>query len=34
MGDKIDSITISGDTAPLLAAQAGRVAEWNKVLGA
>jgi len=34
MGDKIDSITISGDTAPLLEAQAGRVAEWNKVLSA
>jgi len=33
MGDKIESITINGDTGPLLAAQAGRVAEWNKVLG-
>jgi len=33
MGDKITSVSISGDTAPLLAAQAGRVAEWNKVLG-
>ena len=34
MGDKLDKITIAGDTAPLLAAQAARVAEWNKVLGA
>ena len=34
MGDKIDSISISGDTAPLLAAQSARVAEWNKALGA
>ena len=34
MGDKIDKITITGDTAPLLAAQSGRIAEWNKVLGA
>jgi peptidyl-prolyl cis-trans isomerase B (cyclophilin B) len=34
MGDKIASVTIAGDTAPLLAAQAARVAEWNKMLGA
>ena len=32
MGDKINKVTISGDTAPLLASQAARVAEWNKVL--
>jgi len=30
--DKIDSITLSGDAAAVLAAQADRVAEWNKVL--
>ena len=33
-GDKIESLKIEGDTAPLLAAQAGRVAEWNKALDA
>jgi peptidyl-prolyl cis-trans isomerase B (cyclophilin B) len=33
-GDKIESLTISGDSDALLASQAGRVAEWNKVLGA
>ena len=33
-GDKIESITIEGDTTALLAAQAGRVAEWNKILDA
>jgi peptidyl-prolyl cis-trans isomerase B (cyclophilin B) len=32
-GDKIDSVTISGDTDAVLAAQSARVAEWNKVLG-
>jgi peptidyl-prolyl cis-trans isomerase B (cyclophilin B) len=31
-GDKIESITIEGDTAALLASQAGRIAEWNKAL--
>ena len=30
--DTIESIRIEGDTAPLLAKMAGRVAEWNKVL--
>jgi peptidyl-prolyl cis-trans isomerase B (cyclophilin B) len=30
--DSIESIRIEGDTAPLLAAQAGRVAEWNASL--
>ena len=33
-GDRIESVTIEGDTAPLLAAQSARVAEWNKSLGA
>ncbi len=33
-GDKIESIRISGDADALLAAQADRVAEWNKVLDA
>ncbi len=33
-GDKIESIRIEGDTAPLLAAQAERVAEWDRALGA
>jgi peptidyl-prolyl cis-trans isomerase B (cyclophilin B) len=32
-GDKIESVTISGDTDAVLAAQAARVDEWNKVLG-
>lgn len=31
-GDKIESVTIEGDAAPLLAAQAGRIGEWNKAL--
>jgi peptidyl-prolyl cis-trans isomerase B (cyclophilin B) len=31
-GDKIESITIEGDTAALLASQASRIAEWNKAL--
>ena len=33
-GDKIESVIISGDAEAVLAAQATRVAEWNKVLGA
>lgn len=33
-GDKIESITLSGDADTVLAAQAPRVAEWNQVLGA
>jgi len=32
--DKIDSVTIEGDTDALLASQADRVAEWNKALDA
>ena len=28
-GDAIESVTVDGDTEALLAAQAGRVAEWN-----
>jgi peptidyl-prolyl cis-trans isomerase B (cyclophilin B) len=31
-GDKIESVTISGDADAVLASQASRVAEWNKVL--
>jgi peptidyl-prolyl cis-trans isomerase B (cyclophilin B) len=31
-GDKIESVRIEGDTAAVLTAQAGRVAEWNQVL--
>lgn len=31
-GDKIISITISGDADELLEAQADRVSEWNKAL--
>ena len=31
-GDKIESVTIEGDTTALLTAQAGRVGEWNKAL--
>ena len=31
-GDKIESVTIAGDADTLLAAQAARVADWNKVL--
>jgi peptidyl-prolyl cis-trans isomerase B (cyclophilin B) len=31
-GDKIESVTIGGDTDAVLAAQTERVAEWNKVL--
>jgi len=33
-GDGIESIRIEGDTAPLLAAQSARVAEWNAALDA
>ena len=33
-GDLIESLVIEGDAAPLLAAQAERVAEWNRILGA
>ena len=33
-GDLIESVTIEGDVAPVLAANADRVAEWNKVLAA
>ncbi len=31
-GDKINSVTIEGDAAAVLAAKADRVAEWNKIL--
>ena len=31
-GDRIESVTIEGDADSLLAAQAGRVAEWDKAL--
>ena len=33
-GDKIESVKIEGDAAPLLASQAARVDEWNKALDA
>ena len=33
-GDRIDTVSIEGDTSALLAAQAKRVAEWNTVLDA
>ena len=33
-GDTIEKITIEGDAAPLLAAQSGRVQQWNAVLDA
>ena len=33
-GDKIESVTVSGDTNAVLAAKADRVAEWNKALDA
>ena len=33
-GDLIESVTIEGDAAPLLAAKAERVAEWNRILSA
>jgi peptidyl-prolyl cis-trans isomerase B (cyclophilin B) len=32
-GDSIDSLTIEGDTAELLAAHQDRVDEWNSALG-
>ena len=32
-GDKIEKVSLAGDTAAVLAAQAARVAEWNAVLG-
>jgi len=31
-GDKIESITIEGDTTDLFAAQADRISEWNAML--
>ena len=31
-GDRIESVRIEGEAEALLAAQAGRVAEWNKAL--
>lgn len=33
-GDKIESLTITGDSDAVLAAQADRVAQWNAVLAA
>jgi peptidyl-prolyl cis-trans isomerase B (cyclophilin B) len=33
-GDAIDKVTVEGDVDALLAAQAGRVQEWNQVLDA
>ncbi len=33
-GDLIESLAIEGDAAPVLAANADRVAEWNRILGA
>jgi peptidyl-prolyl cis-trans isomerase B (cyclophilin B) len=33
-GDTIEKITIEGDSAPLLAAQGDRVAQWNEALDA
>lgn len=33
-GDNIQSITIEGDTAALLASKADRVSQWNAILGA
>ena len=33
-GDLITKVTIEGDADAVLAAQAGRVAEWNKILAA
>ncbi len=32
-GDSLNSVTIEGDTAPLLEKCADKIAEWNKVLG-
>ena len=33
-GDKIERVTLEGDSDAVLAAQAERVADWNKALGA
>jgi peptidyl-prolyl cis-trans isomerase B (cyclophilin B) len=33
-GDTIEKVTIEGDSAPLLAAQADRVEQWNAKLDA
>ena len=33
-GDLIESVSIEGDAAPVLAAKADRVSEWNRILGA
>ena len=33
-GDKIEKVTIDGDTSSLLAAQAAHVKQWNAVLDA
>ncbi len=33
-GDRIESVTIEGDTAPLLLQKATEVEQWNKILGA
>ncbi|MEO8670169.1 MAG: peptidylprolyl isomerase [Tahibacter sp.] len=33
-GDKVASVTIKGDTAPLLASQQARVTQWNSALDA
>jgi peptidyl-prolyl cis-trans isomerase B (cyclophilin B) len=33
-GDKIKALKIEGDAAPVLAAKADRVAEWNRILAA
>ena len=33
-GDKIKSLKIEGDAAPVLAAKADRVADWNRILAA
>lgn len=33
-GDKINAITLEGDTEAVLAAKADRVAEWNRILAA
>jgi peptidyl-prolyl cis-trans isomerase B (cyclophilin B) len=32
-GDRIESVTVSGDVEPLLAAQAARVSQWNEAMG-
>src|SRR5690348_11594449 len=33
-GDRIEKVTIEGDTSALLASQASRITEWNKALDA